>query len=44
MRRTHKEFRKRIDQDTKELPEPGRGSSRSVGKNQLGDGQLREAC
>ena len=44
VRRTPKEPRKILDQDTKELPESGRGSSGSVGKNQLGDGQLREAC
>ena len=44
MRRTPKELRKKLDQDIEELPEPGKGSTGSAGKNQLGDGWLREAC
>ena len=44
MRETPKEPKKRLDQDIKKLPELGRGSSGSAGKNQLGDRQLREAC
>ena len=44
VRRTPKEPRKRLNQDTEELLKPGKGSSESAGKNQLGDGQLREAC
>ena len=37
-----KKPKKRLD--WVELPEPRRGSSKSAGKNQLGFGQLREAC
>ena len=37
-------FCKRLDQDTLELPEPGRGSLGSAGKNQLGFRQLKKAC
>ena len=33
MRRTLKKPKKRLNQDTKELPELRRGSSRSVGNN-----------
>ena len=44
IRRTPKEPRKRLDQDIEELSEPGKGSSGSAGNNQLGVGQLREAC
>ena len=35
---------KGLDQDILELPEPGWGFSGSVGKNQLGFRQLKEAC
>ena len=37
-----KKPKKRLD--WVELPKPRRGSSESAGKNQLGFGQLREAC
>ena len=39
-----KKPKKKLDWDTLELTEPKRGSSESAGKNQLGFGQLREAC
>ena len=39
-----KEPRKRLDQNTEELPESRSGSSGSAGKNQLGDRQVRKAC
>ena len=38
VRRTPKEPKKRLDQDTKELLEPGKGSSGSARNNQLGVG------
>jgi len=44
VRRTPKEHRKRLDQDTKELPEPRKGSLRNARNNHLEVGQLREAC
>ena len=44
MRETPKEPRKRLDQDFEKLPELEKGSSGSVGKNQLGVRQLMEAC
>ena len=44
MRRIPKEPRKRLDQDTEELPEPGRRFSGSARNYQLAVGQLREVC